>query len=79
MRNRSKLAGLLAMSIMAGCASMPEGGTGREGQSKNRPAGLKVSEPAPMFKLASLDGKRTVDLASYGGDKPVLLFFGSYT
>lgn len=79
MRCRSKLAGLFAMSICAGCASTPGGGAGRDAQSRNRPPGPKISEPAPMFKLASLDGKRTVDLASYGGDKPILLFFGSYT
>ncbi len=32
-----------------------------------------------MFKLATLDGKTTVDLSSFKGDRPCLLLFGSYT
>ena len=34
---------------------------------------------APDFKLKSLDGKRTVQLSSFAGTKPVALIFGSYT
>lgn len=40
---------------------------------------LKVGQLAPTFKLKSLDGKTEFDLKSVRGDKPVLLFFGSYT
>ncbi len=39
----------------------------------------KVGDPAPVFKLKSLDGKRETDLASFKGKRPVILFFGSYT
>lgn len=39
----------------------------------------KVGERAPTFKLKSLDGKRETDLASFRGQRPVVLFFGSYT
>ena len=41
--------------------------------------GLKVGQLAPTFELTSLDGKQTYDLKSLRGDKPVMLFFGSYT
>ncbi len=34
---------------------------------------------APDFKLKSLDGKRSVQLSSFAGKKPVALVFGSYT
>ncbi len=39
----------------------------------------KVGEMAPTFKLMSLDGKIETDLASFKDNKPVVLFFGSYT
>ena len=39
----------------------------------------KVGVEAPVFKLKSLDGKRETDLASFRGQRPVILFFGSYT
>ena len=39
----------------------------------------KVGELAPTFKLDSLDGKQSFDLAEFKGGKPVVLFFGSYT
>ena len=39
----------------------------------------KVGDVAPAFTLKSLDGKSETDLASFKGQKPVLLFFGSYT
>jgi hypothetical protein len=45
-------------------------------QSENK---LKVGDMAPVFKLASLDGKDSTDLAQFRGEKPVVLFFGSYT
>jgi len=39
----------------------------------------KVGEIAPGIKLKSLDGKEEWDLASFQGEKPVVVFFGSYT
>ena len=39
----------------------------------------KVGEMAPTFKLMSLDGKKETDLAGFKDNKPVVLFFGSYT
>ncbi|MFQ5708627.1 MAG: hypothetical protein ACE5HO_14315, partial [bacterium] len=38
-----------------------------------------VGELAPTFKLLSLDGKSETDLESFRGERPVVLFFGSYT
>ena len=79
MYRRSKFAVLFAMAICVGCASTPNEDAQQDAQSRNRHSAPKITESAPMFKLASLDGKRKVDLAGYRGDKPVLLFFGSYT
>ncbi|UCC31763.1 MAG: redoxin domain-containing protein [Phycisphaerales bacterium] len=39
----------------------------------------KVGELAPNFKLKSLDGTSEVELASFRGRQPVVVFFGSYT
>jgi hypothetical protein len=39
---------------------------------------LKPGDPAPDFRLPSLDHKSTVQLSSYRG-RPVVLVFGSYT
>ena len=39
----------------------------------------KIGDVAPTFKLKSPDGNSETDLASFKGNKPVVLFFGSYT
>ena len=39
----------------------------------------QVGDVAYLFKLKTVEGDREVDLASFKGDKPVALFFGSYT
>lgn len=39
----------------------------------------EVGDTANLFKLKTIEGDRTVDLASFANDKPVVLFFGSYT
>ena len=44
-----------------------------------RPRGPQAGEKGPLFTLKTLDGKTEVNLAKYAGDRPVLLFFGSYT
>ena len=41
--------------------------------------GPKVGEAAPSVKLQTLDGETAVDLATFKGKRPVVLFFGSYT
>ena len=38
-----------------------------------------VGEAAPDFSLKTLDGKATVTLSKFKGEKPVFLIFGSYT
>jgi hypothetical protein len=40
---------------------------------------LKVGDPAPGFTLPSADRKSFVSLASFRGNRPVVLIFGSYT
>lgn len=52
---------------------------GKQGRNRNQPAGLKVGEVAPNFRLRSLDGKSETELAALRAEKPVILFFGSYT
>ena len=39
----------------------------------------KVGELGPNFTLKSLDGTSEVELASFRGQQPVVVFFGSYT
>src|ERR1700676_3170265 len=41
--------------------------------------GPRVGQPAPNFKLRTLDGKETVELAKVVGKRPVVLVFGNYT
>jgi len=48
---------------------------GRSGRGK----APRVGDAAPTFKLKMLDGKKQVDLKSFRGKRPVILFFGSYT
>ncbi len=39
----------------------------------------KFASSAPNFKLKTLSGDAEVELASFRGEKPVVLVFGSYT
>lgn len=54
-------------------------------QQRQPPAGnrgrgnLQVGDVAPTFTLKSLDGESETNLAIYRDQKPVILFFGSYT
>jgi hypothetical protein len=40
---------------------------------------VRVGDAAPDFRLPTLDHKSTIQLASFRGDRPVVLVFGSYT
>jgi hypothetical protein len=40
---------------------------------------LQPGDPAPDFRLQKLHSQETVELASFRGQKPVALIFGSYT
>jgi hypothetical protein len=40
---------------------------------------LKMGDPAPGFSLPTADKQSSVSLASFRGQKPVVLIFGSYT
>ena len=40
---------------------------------------LAVGDPAPDFNLPTADRQSSVALASFRGQKPVMLVFGSYT
>ena len=44
-----------------------------------RAGSLRVGDPAPEFRLETIDRKERVQLSSFRGQKPVVLVFGSYT
>ena len=48
-------------------------------KKRNFSAALKVGDEAPLFTLKALHGEETFELGSHRGEKPVVLFFGSYT
>jgi hypothetical protein len=39
----------------------------------------RVGQMAPDFELRTPDGKQTIRLSSYRGQRPVVLIFGSHT
>ncbi len=41
--------------------------------------GLRVGDPAPPFNLPTADNQSSVSLATFRGQRPVVLVFGSYT
>jgi hypothetical protein len=47
--------------------------------NRARGGSVQVGDAAPDFRLPTLDHKNTVQLASFRGDRPVVLVFGSYT
>ena len=72
------LASSAALAQEEGKPDRDRGAHMRETMSRDDGA-PKVGEQAPTFKLKSLDGKQSFDLAEFKGSKPVVLFFGSYT
>src|SRR5215467_16005011 len=47
--------------------------------NRARAGTVNVGDAAPDFRLSTLDHKSAVQLASFRGDRPVVLVFGSYT
>lgn len=69
---------LLLTVTLSGCATL----TGKGGLfgPKRTDRGLSAGDRAPTFVLKSLDDDtKRVKLASFRKDRPVVLFFGSYT
>ncbi|MHC4091081.1 MAG: hypothetical protein ACYSUQ_05425 [Planctomycetota bacterium] len=85
MRYRSLLTALLAFAVCLGWSAALCAGSGPEDRRQSRrqrPADKpapKSGQAAPLLKLKTLDGEQEVDLAGFGGKRPVLLLFGSYT
>jgi hypothetical protein len=44
-----------------------------------RSGSVEIGDPAPEFRLPTLDKSGEVSLASFRGSKPAVLIFGSYT
>ena len=70
---------LLTVATLALLAATADAQERRRGARRPEVGALQVGQNAPTFKLKSLDGKTVTDLSAFRGDKPVLLFFGSYT
>ena len=54
-------------------------GRGNRMEQRGKDNAPKVGDTAPTFTLQSHDGESETSLASFKGEKPVVLFFGSYT
>ena len=67
---------LTTVLMLPGCATVKK----RDRSFGVEEGALKVGEAAPDFKLKRLGSQvGEVQLASFRGRKPVILFFGSYT
>ena len=54
-------------------------GRGNRMEQRGKDNAPKVGDTAPTFTLKSHDGESETSLASFKGERPVVLFFGSYT
>lgn len=74
---------LVLLSALPGCASSKKKqmsrGMGEIPEKYKNDGAPQVGDVAYLFKLKTVEGDKEVDLASFKGDKPVALFFGSYT
>ena len=72
---------VLGISLLAADAFAQTRPDRRQGRNRQRgqDSGLRVGQEAPTFVLKSLDGESETDLSTFRGEKPVILFFGSYT
>ncbi|MFQ5502621.1 MAG: hypothetical protein ACE5EQ_10035 [Phycisphaerae bacterium] len=89
MRNRRLLGAAVALTVCLGWSlpavadlapeDAPKDRRERRRERRPRKPALKVGDKAPLFELQILDKEKKVDLKSFSGERPVLLFFGSYT
>lgn len=83
MRHRfQNMVGLLAaagLTLSVGACATTNRGADAASRARRVDKAPKTGETAPTFTLKSLDGKRDVSLASFRGERPVVLYFGSYT
>ncbi len=59
--------------------SRPDRSQRQQQRQRLEEGALKVGQMAPTFELKSLDGKTSFSLSEYRDERPVILFFGSYT
>jgi len=76
MRSSCLMALLVSLAV---CTTPPRAAAQPGGAPGSPPEPPKAGEPAPLMTLKSLDGKSEVKLASFAGERPALLMFGSYT
>ncbi len=70
---------VLAAAFVADADAQRWRGRGDRMKKQRQDNAPKVGDTAPTFTLKSHDGKSETSLASFKGEKPVVLFFGSYT
>lgn len=76
----------LATGMIAGCQSAPRQDTKKPKEDPNaiykqqrRAGDLNVGDKAPDFTLEVAGGTGSIQLASFEGNREVVLIFGSYT
>ena len=73
----------VVLTALPGCASSQKKRMSRrmgEIPEKYKNDGApQLGDVAYLFKLKTVEGDKEVDLASLKGDRPVTIFFGSYT
>ena len=74
---------LVLLTALPGCASSKEKrmsrGMGAIPEKYKNDGAPQVGDVAYLFKLKTVEGDKEVDLASFKGNRPVAVFFGSYT
>lgn len=74
---------LVLLTALPGCASLKKKRMshrmGEIPEKYKNDGAPQVGDVAYLFKLKTVEGDKEVDLASFKGDRPVAIFFGSYT
>ncbi|MBM3476940.1 MAG: hypothetical protein FJX75_27025 [Armatimonadetes bacterium] len=73
------MGGIHATGIALATATLLACAAAQGGAQVIREGALQAGDEAPDFTLKALDGLAEVQLASYRGECPVALVFGSYT
>ncbi|MBL1217796.1 MAG: hypothetical protein D8M59_09905 [Planctomycetes bacterium] len=86
MKDTIRQAALLWATVVAVAAATPAGACPSQSRPRQmqqrqqqRAQAPRVGDEAPMFTLKSIDGKSETDTRSFRGQRPLVLFFGSYT
>ena len=70
---------VISLKLVLALLVLALAGSAVTGSARGKKRAPRTGEAAPLFSLPRIHGEGEVDLADLVGQRPIILFFGSYT